>query len=161
MQSVDRAARVLDILARDGETGVGRNASELGVRNVVTFSGCPGDSEHSIRPNWVTCPWPPDFLETLEWQWTERAAPYWTDLATFARDHGVRIAVELHPGFLVYNTDSFLRLREIGGDAIDREAFDAAQIAQNPFFCPDSWAAARWEKLVDEAISALHQGGAV
>lgn len=95
-----------------------RLAAELGVKNVVTFSGCPGDSEHAIRPNWVTCPWPPDFLETLEWQWTERAAPYWTDIAAFARDHGVRVAVELHPGFLVYNTQSFLRLREIGGDAI-------------------------------------------
>lgn len=95
-----------------------RLAAELGVKNVVTFSGCPGDSEHSVRPNWVTCPWPPDFLETLEWQWTERAQPYWSDIAAFARDHGVRVAIELHPGFLVYNTESFLRLREIGGDAI-------------------------------------------
>ncbi|MGZ3250268.1 MAG: chorismate synthase, partial [Croceibacterium sp.] len=35
--------------------------------------------------------------------------------------------------------------------AIDREAFDAEQIGQNPFFCPDAWAAKRWEKLVDDA----------
>ena len=31
VQSVDRAAQVLEILARDGESGVGRIAAELGV----------------------------------------------------------------------------------------------------------------------------------
>lgn len=114
-----------------------RLAAELGVQNVVTFSGCPGDSEHALRPNWVTCPWPPDFLETLEWQWTERAAPYWTDIAAFARDHGVRVAVELHPGFLVYNTASFWRLREIGGEAIGAN-FDPSHLfwqGMDPLVC--------------------------
>ncbi len=95
-----------------------RLASELGVEQVVTFSGCPGDSEGSQRPNWVTCPWPPDFLEVLAWQWNERVAPYWREAATFAREHGVRVAIELHPGFVAYNTDSFWKLREIGGETI-------------------------------------------
>lgn len=95
-----------------------RLASELGVETVVTFSGCPGDSEGSERPNWVTCPWPPDFLEILEWQWREKVVPYWREASTFAREHGVRVAIELHPGFVAYNTDSFWRLREIGGETI-------------------------------------------
>jgi sugar phosphate isomerase/epimerase len=95
-----------------------RLAAELGVGRVITFSGCPGDSEGSERPNWVTCPWPPDFLETLEWQWSEKVAPYWQEASTFAREHGVRVAIELHPGFVAYNTDSFWRLREIGGETI-------------------------------------------
>lgn len=93
-------------------------AKELGVETVITFSGCPGDSEHSLRPNWVTCPWPPDFLETLEWQWNEKVTPYWTEAAAFAKDNGVRVAIELHPGFVAYHTESFLRLREIGGETI-------------------------------------------
>ncbi|MDQ3692098.1 MAG: sugar phosphate isomerase/epimerase [Chloroflexota bacterium] len=93
-------------------------ARALEVETVITFSGCPGDSEHSLRPNWVTCPWPPDYLETLEWQWTEKVTPYWSDAAAFARDNGVRVAIELHPGFVAYHTDSFLRLREIGGETI-------------------------------------------
>jgi sugar phosphate isomerase/epimerase len=38
-------------------------AEQLGVPVVVDFSGCPGDSPHSIRPNWGTCPWPPEYLE--------------------------------------------------------------------------------------------------
>ncbi|MEZ4495210.1 MAG: sugar phosphate isomerase/epimerase [Thermomicrobiales bacterium] len=93
-------------------------ASRLGVQNVINFSGCPGDSEHSTKPNWVTCPWPPDFLEILEWQWNDVAAPYWSEIGALAKSKGVRIAIELHPGFLAYHTDSFLRLRAIGGDAI-------------------------------------------
>ena len=93
-------------------------ASRLGVQNIINFSGCPGDSEHSTKPNWVTCPWPPDFLEILEWQWNDVAAPYWSEIGALAKSKGVRIAIELHPGFLAYHTDSFLRLRAIGGDAI-------------------------------------------
>ena len=68
-------------------------AQKLGVTNVITFSGCPGDSDASSKPNWVTCPWPTDFLEILEWQWSQKAAPYWTDAAEFARQHGVRVAI--------------------------------------------------------------------
>jgi chorismate synthase len=50
---------------------------------------------------------------------------------------------------------------EIGGDAIDRDNFEAAQIAKNPFFCPDEAAAGRWETLVDEARKAGSSLGAV
>jgi sugar phosphate isomerase/epimerase len=107
-------AREHDELFRDTV----RLAAELGVGRVITFSGCPGDSEGSKRPNWVTCPWPPDFLETLEWQWREKVEPYWREAAFFAGEHGIKVAIELHPGFVAYNTDSFWRLREIGGQTI-------------------------------------------
>ena len=50
---------------------------------------------------------------------------------------------------------------EIGGDAINRDNFEASQIGQNPFFCPDEAAAARWEKLVDDARLAGSSLGAV
>jgi sugar phosphate isomerase/epimerase len=66
----------------------------------------------------VTCPWPPDFLEVLDWQWRERVTPYWSEAAAFAKEHGVRVAIELHPGFVAYHTESFWRLREIGGETI-------------------------------------------
>ena len=39
-------------------------AEKLGVPVMVDFSGCPGDSPNANIPNWVTCPWPPDFLES-------------------------------------------------------------------------------------------------
>jgi chorismate synthase len=50
---------------------------------------------------------------------------------------------------------------EIGGDAIDRSAFDASEIARNPFFSPDAAAAARWEGLIDTARKAGSSLGAV
>src|ERR1035438_6600678 len=75
-------------------------ASRLGVRVVVDFSGCPGDSPGAKHPSWVTCPWPPDYLEVLKWQWDEVVAPYWTRHAAFARERGVKIAIEMHPGFV-------------------------------------------------------------
>jgi sugar phosphate isomerase/epimerase len=93
-------------------------AEKLGVPVVVDFSGCPGDTPQAKFPNWVTCPWPPEYLEVLRWQWEEVAAPYWTEQAKFAADHGVKIAIEMHPGFLAYSPETLLKLRAIAGPAI-------------------------------------------
>lgn len=92
-----------------------RLAEKLGVKTMVDFSGCPGDSPTATSPNWITCPWPPDFLKVLDWQWNEVVAPFWVEHAKFAADHGVRIAVEMHPGFVAYNPETLLRLRSIAG----------------------------------------------
>lgn len=87
-------------------------AEKLGIDTIVGFSGCPGDSEGSKYPNWVTCPWPEDFLHILEWQWSEKLIPYWKKTAAFAEAHGVsHIAFEMHPGFCVYNPETCLKLR--------------------------------------------------
>lgn len=88
-------------------------AEKLGVDTIVTFSGCPGDSPEAKYPNWVTCPWPDDFLKILEYQWNEVLIPYWKEAAAFAEAHNVRrIAFEMHPGFCVYNPETCLKLRE-------------------------------------------------
>ncbi len=94
-------------------------AEKLGVKTIVGFSGCPGDSEGSKYPNWVTCPWPEDFLAILDWQWNEKLIPYWQETAKFVLAHGVEhIAFEMHPGFCVYNPETLLRLREAVGPVI-------------------------------------------
>lgn len=94
-------------------------AEKLGCDTVITFSGCPGDSEGSKYPNWVTCAWPPDFQEILKYQWEEKLIPYWKEEAAFAKQHGVtKIAFEMHPGFCVYNPDTLLKLREAVGETI-------------------------------------------
>ena len=95
-----------------------RLAEKLGVPVVVDFSGCPGDSPNAKWPNWVTCPWPPDYLEILKWQWDEVVAPYWVKQARFAEDHGVKVAIEMHPGFVVYSPETMLKLRAIAGKAV-------------------------------------------
>jgi sugar phosphate isomerase/epimerase len=93
-------------------------AEKLGVPVVVDFSGCPGDSPNSKWPNWVTCPWPPDYLEILKWQWEEVVAPYWIEQGKFASDHGVKVAIEMHPGFVVYSPETMLKLRAIAGPSV-------------------------------------------
>jgi len=96
-----------------------RLAKEFGIDTVVTFSGCPGDHPGAKLPNWVTCSWPPDFGEVLEYQWNEALIPYWKNTVKEAAEYGVtKIAFEMHPGFCVYNPATLLRLREAVGDAI-------------------------------------------
>ena len=94
-------------------------AEKMGIDTVITFSGCPGDAPGATYPNWVTCPWPDDFLKILEWQWNEVLIPYWKEAGAFAKAHGVsRIAFEMHPGFCVYNPETLLKLRAAVGDVI-------------------------------------------
>ena len=94
-------------------------AEKLGVDTVITFSGCPGDHEGAKYPNWVTCPWPEDFLAILDWQWNEKLIPYWKEAGAFAKAHKVdHIAFEMHPGFCVYNPETLLKLRAAVGDVI-------------------------------------------
>ncbi|MEI7645743.1 MAG: sugar phosphate isomerase/epimerase [Chloroflexales bacterium] len=95
-----------------------RLAIELGVDVVNLFAGCPGDSADSRYPNWVTCAWPLDFAEILRWQWEERVIPYWTEAGRFAEEHGVKLGFEMHPGFVVYNPETLLRLRAAVGTVI-------------------------------------------
>ena len=85
---------------------------------VINFSGCPGDSDRAKYPNWVTCPWPDDYSSILEWQWDKKVIPYWKKENKVAQDAGVKLAFEMHPGFVVYNTESMLRLRKECGKAI-------------------------------------------
>jgi sugar phosphate isomerase/epimerase len=94
-------------------------AGMLEIPTVVGFSGCPGGSPSDTAPNWITYSWPPDHAASLAWQWKERVIPYWQETAKFAREHGVhRIALEMHPNFVVYNPRTLLRLREAVGEEI-------------------------------------------
>jgi sugar phosphate isomerase/epimerase len=94
-------------------------AGMLEIPTVVGFSGCPGGSPTDTVPNWVVYRWPDEHGAALDWQWKERVIPYWQETAKFAREHGVhRIALEMHPNFVVYNPRTLLRLREAAGEEI-------------------------------------------
>lgn len=94
-------------------------AVKLGVDTIVGFSGCPGDCENSKNPNWVTCSWPNEYLDILDWQWNEVLIPYWKETAALAKEIGIKkIAFEMHPGFCVYNPTTLMKLREAVGDII-------------------------------------------
>ena len=84
----------------------------LELPTICGFSGLPAGAPGDSRPNWVTCPWPPDFLAALTYQWNEVAIPYWKEASKVLVENGVKIAFEMHPGMLVYNVETMLRLRE-------------------------------------------------
>lgn len=93
-------------------------AEQLRVPVINLLSGCPGDSQNARYPNWCHFAWPPEYPELWSWQWEQVAIPYWKRAADFAKAHGVRLAIEMHPGFLVYNPSTALKLREAVGDTV-------------------------------------------
>jgi sugar phosphate isomerase/epimerase len=93
-------------------------AQLMAVPVVNTFSGLPAGGADDKTPNWVTCPWPPDFLEILDYQWDQVAIPYWKEAAVYANDHGIKIGIEIHPGMLIYNVETLLRMRSEVGPAL-------------------------------------------
>jgi sugar phosphate isomerase/epimerase len=122
-------------------------AGRLGVERINLFSGCPGDSETASFPNWVTCAWPNEYGELLEWQWTEKVIPYWSEQASLAASAGLKLGFEMHPGFVVYNPRTLLRLREACGETI------GANLDPSHLF---------WQGIdVETAIAELGRAGAI
>ena len=78
-----------------------------------------------------------------------------------ARETASRVAAGAVARLVVPEVSIVAYLVEMGGDRIDRGAFDAAQISANPFFCPDAGAAARWGVSLDAARKAGSSLGAV
>lgn len=68
-----------------------------------------------------------------------------------ARETAARVAAGAVARLAIPEVSIRAWVSEIGGDAIDMANFDADEITNNPFFCPDATAAKRWEALVDGA----------
>lgn len=92
-------------------------ASKLGVPTVVCMSGLPAPKGSTV-PNWITVGWPPENLEVIDYQWTQVAIPYWRGLAEFARERGVRLAIEACFSQLVYSASTLQRLAEAAGSDV-------------------------------------------
>ena len=78
-----------------------------------------------------------------------------------ARETAARVAAGAVARLVVPEVSIRAYVVEIGGDRIDPAGFDDAAIDDNPFFCPDRAAAARWEGLVDAARKDGSSLGAV
>ncbi len=78
-----------------------------------------------------------------------------------ARETASRVAAGAVARAVIPEVAILAWVEAIGGDAIDYTKFDASEIGNNPFFCPDPDAAARWETLVDDARKAGSSLGAV
>ena len=78
-----------------------------------------------------------------------------------ARETAARVAAGAVARLVIPEVTIRAYVVEIGGDAVDRLAFDEAEIDANPFFCPDRAAAVRWEGLLDAARKNGSSLGAV
>jgi sugar phosphate isomerase/epimerase len=94
-----------------------RLAELLGVDTVVTMSGCPGDGPDASTVNWIVYAWPDDYVDLRRRQW-DAMLELWRELAPIAADHGVRVALELHPLQLVFNVPTLLELRDAVGPTV-------------------------------------------
>jgi len=91
-----------------------RLANRLGQHRVVSMSGLPGGEPGAQHPNWIVNAWNSAALDVLDYQWSV-AAPFWKDIDTLAADLDVKVALELHPQNLVFNTADVFKLIELTG----------------------------------------------
>lgn len=91
-----------------------RLAARLGQHRVVTMSGLPAGEPGATRPNWIVNAWNSAALDVLDYQWSV-AVPFWTEIDRLAREHDVKVALELHPQNLVFNTADVFKLVELTG----------------------------------------------
>ena len=114
-----------------------RLADQLDVDAVTCFSGLPAGGPEDEVPNWITAPWPGEHAEALEYQWEEVAIPYWRDLSEHAADHGVDVAIEMHPNMLVHEPAGLLELRESTNEYVGAN-FDPSHLYWQDIDVPES-----------------------
>ena len=90
-------------------------AGLLGVRRVVCMSGLPAGHPGGMVPAWNVNPWDSTYLDALEYQWNEIGIPFWREIDALARDHDVKVCIEMHPHNLVFNPATLERLVEKTG----------------------------------------------
>jgi chorismate synthase len=78
-----------------------------------------------------------------------------------ARETAARVAAGAVARLAIPEVRLSAWVEQIGDAKIDYARFDAAEIGNNPFFCPDPGMVATWERIVDEARKAGSSIGAV
>ncbi|WP_353200679.1 chorismate synthase [Sandarakinorhabdus sp.] len=78
-----------------------------------------------------------------------------------ARETASRVAAGAVARKIIAGVSITAYLVEIGGIAIDRSRFDWAEIANNPFWCPDAETAAIWAETLDAARKSGSSLGAI
>jgi sugar phosphate isomerase/epimerase len=105
--------------AQDDLRAAIRAAAELGVGTVTSNAGCPGGAPGDSAPNWiVNSLFPKRWEHAYRWQWEECVIPFWAEIGRLAAAHDVSVCLEPMAGDVVYNRDTFRRLREHAGERI-------------------------------------------
>ncbi len=92
-----------------------RLAAELGVNRVVAMAGCPAGAPGDVTPHFAAGGYLP-YLEGIHQQQTDRVLDYWGGVNDFVQRTypELLVCLELHPGTVAYNTESFLALAKAG-----------------------------------------------
>jgi sugar phosphate isomerase/epimerase len=104
----DSIARAHDAALRDTL----RLASELGVDRIVALAGCPAGFAGDVTPHFASGGWLPYLESVYQRQWKDQVHDYWAEIGDFAvrTDPALMICLELHPGTIAYNVETFERL---------------------------------------------------
>jgi sugar phosphate isomerase/epimerase len=102
-------------------------AERLGQHRVVTMSGLPGGESVAVRPNWIVNAWNSGALDVLDYQWGI-AAEFWRETDKLARDCDVKVALELHPQNIVFNSASIHQLVDLAGTTNIGVELDASHL---------------------------------
>lgn len=78
-----------------------------------------------------------------------------------ARETAARVAAGAIARLIIPEVNICAYLIELGGDPIDRTAFEVDGVGANPLHCPDAGALARWERSLDFARKAGSSLGAI
>jgi sugar phosphate isomerase/epimerase len=89
-----------------------RLASELGVDRIVALAGCPAGFAGDATPHFASGGWLPYLESVYQRQWKDQVHDYWAEIGDFAvrTDPALMICLELHPGTIAYNVETFERL---------------------------------------------------
>jgi sugar phosphate isomerase/epimerase len=90
-------------------------AGELGLQRITAMAGCPSGVVGDATPHFATGGYLP-YLEAVYRQQTDRVTSYWSEIDAFVNKTcpGLLICLELHPGTVAYNVDTFAALAEVG-----------------------------------------------
>jgi sugar phosphate isomerase/epimerase len=93
-----------------------RLAGALGVDRVVALAGCPEGAPGDRTPHFAAGGWLPYLEGTFQSQWEQRVLPYWSATAELARAENpdLLVCLELHPGTVVYNVETFDQIAMVG-----------------------------------------------
>jgi len=92
-----------------------RLAGELGTERIVALAGCPAGSAGDSTPHFAGGGWLPYLENVYQRQWEHQIHDYWAEIGEFATRTAptLSICLELHPGTVAYNVETFERLAAV------------------------------------------------
>jgi len=89
-----------------------RLATALGVDRVVALAGCPAARQGDHEPSFAAGGWLPYLEGVWERQWSDSVENEWSKIVAVAEreNKDLRICLELHPGTVVFNVETFSRV---------------------------------------------------